>query len=288
MDHVSKRAMEKKAFSNRNRLFKKRAHKDRKSLLSLKIVRLAMDSLNCQTNIFLVRDKEDLFKICDDEKAIVSNGGDTGRRVAQSWLDFWPEITFSEGTKIWYARLSCSGLDSLLKKLFETMRYIYHTIAAQHPDKMDVLADVYPIIIGHNLNKLDYQEGDPGQPWWAQELRNKERGDAVPIVRACFYPAAASGAADKRDGWTVGKLSVIKWKESLKYPIEGTIERFTINGEERWQDIEDLMNADGEYIKMRKNFAQRWCKGEYKKLKKAAFPAEEKSPKGKGRYRLLK
>jgi hypothetical protein len=93
---------------------------------------------------------------------------------------------------------------------------------------------------------------------------------------------------DPRDGWTVGKFTVITWGKSVQYPIEGEMKPFPINGKARWQDIEDLMNAKCEYVKMRTGFAQRWNKGEYQELKKAAFPAEEKSPKGKGRYRLLK
>lgn len=93
---------------------------------------------------------------------------------------------------------------------------------------------------------------------------------------------------DKRDGWTICRLSVIKWRQTLKYPVKETMETFTITARKCWEDIELLMKGNGDYVKVNENFLQRFNKGEAKRFRDFAIEAEGKGVKGTKRYRLRK
>ena len=96
-----------------------------------------------------------------------------------------------------------------------------------------------------------------------------------------------SGGA-KQEAETCGRLTIIERGKALKYKIGPDYERFDIKGDKRWADIDMLIAADGGFAALPKGFAQRFAQGAAKDFRKAATKAETRSPKGKGRYRLLK
>ncbi len=80
----------------------------------------------------------------------------------------------------------------------------------------------------------------------------------------------------------VGKLVILEWNKCLKYGGEV----FTINGDERWDDIRALIDANGEYVEMEKGFPQRFAQGDAKRFKKVAIEAQGPRRKGTGRYKI--
>ena len=92
---------------------------------------------------------------------------------------------------------------------------------------------------------------------------------------------SASPAAQQPSA-IVGKLVMLEWYKCLKYDGEF----FKINGEERWDDIRALVDANGEYVKLEEGFPQRFAQGDARRFRMVATEAEGVGRNGTKRYKI--
>ena len=75
---------------------------------------------------------------------------------------------------------------------------------------------------------------------------------------------------------------MLEWYKCLKYDGEF----FKINGEERWDDIRALVDANGEYVKLEEGFPQRFAQGDARRFRMVATEAEGVGRNGTKRYKI--
>jgi len=95
-------------------------------------------------------------------------------------------------------------------------------------------------------------------------------------------PESAEEPAAQKTRVAVGKLVILELNKCLKYDGE----HFTIHGDERWNDIRALMDANGEYVELEEGFPQRFAHGDAKRFRMVATEAEGPGRKGTGRYKI--
>lgn len=281
---------------------------------------LELQAAGVPTRLYTAQSGEELLKLIHAEVELMEADPLTedGRQLLKYWLDNAGVVAGVEPGATQQARhlppemyqalyLNHAWKDGFRQLILSAL----HDVLAFHVRLSPEMLDAVSLLVSPDGEQAYFHtEPEAHSTWWQTRLRQSQGGTILvktqdpkkPIVRtltACHETAkhlfsllnttaAESGTKDAKDGWTVGKMSVIEWGKSLKYPIDDVMETFSINGELRWKDIEVLMNADGDYVEMPKGFPQRFNKGDCHRLIIAAFRAEEKSPKGQGRYRLLK
>ena len=95
-------------------------------------------------------------------------------------------------------------------------------------------------------------------------------------------PVSPEQPASQKTPDAVGKLVILELNKCLKYDGE----HFTIHGDERWNDIRALMDANGEYVELEEGFPQRFAQGDARRFRMVATEAEGAGRNGTGRYRI--
>ena len=107
----------------------------------------------------------------------------------------------------------------------------------------------------------------------------EQRDDAE--AQAPESEPSASPAAQQPSA-IVGKLVILELNKCLKYDGE----HFTIHGDERWNDIRALMDANGEYVELEDGFPQRFAQGDARRFRMVATEAEGVGRNGTKRYKI--